>query len=101
MIEYLYITLFLCFDVSELSSFPAVVNLLIWTWIACSSSSSIGLVVSGAASPGQLYSSLAQIEALFTFDKLVGEVLVHLPEHLPAANRCVYCTVRGMCIVLF
>lgn len=37
--------------------------------------------------PGQLYSSLAHVEALFDFDELLGELLDHLPEHLPAANR--------------
>lgn len=36
---------------------------------------------------GQLYSSLAHMEVLFDFDEQLGELLLQLPEHLPAANR--------------
>lgn len=59
------------------------------------------LVVSGEPVPGQLHSSLAQIEALFTFDQLVGKVLLHVPEHLPAANRYVCVLLVYLRVALF
>ncbi|KAK3860846.1 hypothetical protein Pcinc_033135 [Petrolisthes cinctipes] len=44
-------------------------------------------LVWGTTEPGHLYSSLTHIKALFTFDQQVGEVVMLLPEHLPAASR--------------
>lgn len=53
---------------------------VVWVW-------SWGCVGTDGKEAGQLYSSLAHVEALFDFDERLGELLNHLPEHLPAATR--------------
>ncbi|KAG7167499.1 Prolyl 4-hydroxylase subunit alpha-3-like [Homarus americanus] len=53
---------------------------MMWIW-AC-----VGLAV-GKPMAGQLYSSQSLMDDLFVFDKLVGDVLPLLPEHIPAASR--------------
>ncbi|XP_050728667.1 prolyl 4-hydroxylase subunit alpha-1-like [Eriocheir sinensis] len=63
---------------SVLSAWAAGVWGCLWAWVSTG--------VDGQV-PGQLYSSLARMEVLFDFDEHLGELLLQLPEHLPAANR--------------
>lgn len=46
-----------------------------------------GCMGADAMEAGQFYSSLAQMETLFDLDERVGELLLDLPEHLPAATK--------------
>lgn len=54
-----------------------VAAMWLWAW---------GPVGTDGKAAGQLYSSLAHVEALFDFDERLGELLNHLPEHIPAAT---------------
>ncbi|XP_069939749.1 prolyl 4-hydroxylase subunit alpha-2-like isoform X2 [Cherax quadricarinatus] len=44
-------------------------------------------VAEGAPRPGNMYTSLEQMNHLFVFDKLVGELLILLPQSIPEASR--------------
>lgn len=50
----------------------------LWAWVSTG--------VDGQVT-GEFYSSLAHMEALFDLDERLGELLLQLPEHLPAASR--------------
>nr|XP_045588769.1 prolyl 4-hydroxylase subunit alpha-3-like [Procambarus clarkii] len=51
---------------------------LVWSWAG---------VARCDPEPGHLYTSLALMDDLFAFDKLVGDLLPLLPEHIPEASR--------------